>query len=150
MSVALAKLREVFTSNDQAVLAKWDEVEAEFWGETNEQFRAHEARLSDLERAALEDRCQDHEAWGVFRNFAIEAKREALDERRRMIAHATAAMANVNLTFGELARAPGFEVEHLHFSPVTIPGRSPKGKAAGRRPGRIGMRSAGVRQRLGP
>ncbi|MBK8999597.1 MAG: hypothetical protein IPM35_28085 [Myxococcales bacterium] len=104
-SFALGKLREVLAANDRAVLAKWDEVEAEFWGETNDQFRDHEARLSDLERAALQDRCQDHEAWGIFRNFALEATREALDERRLMIAHATAAIANVSLSLGELARA---------------------------------------------
>jgi hypothetical protein len=53
-SFALENLREVFASNERAVLAKCDEVEAEFWGETNDQFRGHEARLSDLEHAALD------------------------------------------------------------------------------------------------
>lgn len=104
-SFALAKLKQVFSENDRAVLAKWDELEAEFWGEVNDRLRDHEARLTAAEARMLELRLTHHEAWGVIRNFAIEAKREAMDERRRMLAHATAAIANMALDLGELARA---------------------------------------------
>ncbi|HVU02293.1 MAG TPA: hypothetical protein VHE30_11100 [Polyangiaceae bacterium] len=62
----------------------------------DERFASQEDRLATLE--------QDAEFWRIGRNFRWEAAREAMDERRAMLANAFAGLADPRLTVEEKAR----------------------------------------------
>lgn len=54
--------------------------------------------------AALQALLADHQFFRVNQNYIFEATREAMDERKRMLAFAAAGSVNVALALGEIAR----------------------------------------------
>jgi|GEM_PF-3076855 len=96
-------------SPDGAVARVRDELMDEFWSQTYENFRNHTQRLQTQGQAIVElqevaRRFSDHEALGVLANFCEDAYREPLDERRRMLSHAAAGLADASLSVAEYAR----------------------------------------------
>jgi hypothetical protein len=69
-----------------------------------EEQRRQAERLEEFD-ARLEQRIDDPQFQRVIDNFGVEATREAIDARRRMLAHATANAFNLTLTVAEAARA---------------------------------------------
>jgi hypothetical protein len=70
--------------------------------------RLLEGRLAELEeneqnRQKLEELLTQEFFW-ILENYEFEAHREAIDERRRMLAFASAGSLNVELSLGEIAR----------------------------------------------
>jgi hypothetical protein len=65
-------------------------------------------RLADLEESDATRRKLDellsHEFFWLLANYDLEAAREATDERRRMLAFASAGSVNLDLTIAQLAR----------------------------------------------
>jgi hypothetical protein len=57
----------------------------------------------DFERQS-EERAENHEAQRVLMNYAEQAYREPIDERRRMLAHAAAGILDVRLTIAQHAK----------------------------------------------
>jgi hypothetical protein len=78
--------------------------------------RATEPRIDRLEEK-LGDRADDEEFQGLVDNFGLEASREALGERRRLLAHASAGAFDVTMTIAQAARA---ERVLRHLDPVDI------------------------------
>lgn len=71
-----------------------------------DQARHLEQQARDLEatRAKLESLVNDPALTRVCDNYGLEASREALDERRRMLAFAAAGSVNVDLEIAQIAR----------------------------------------------
>ena len=93
-------IREAYEAKRKDLLAQVEHVLPEVLA----RLEAAEPRIDDLE-ARLEDRSTDPEFQSVLDNVVIEASREAIDERRRMLAHAFAGAADVRMTVAEAARA---------------------------------------------
>jgi hypothetical protein len=96
--------------NTRALIAARDETFRDWVVEEKRATVEHAKRLAehaeDLEalRLKLEELISDPSFARVRDNYGYEAAREALDERRRMLAFASAGSANLELTVGEIAR----------------------------------------------
>lgn len=93
--------------NTPTFLAARDEMFREWTVEhanlIEENYRYFEARVDKLEELVAQ-RADDNEAKAVYANYASQAYREPIDERRIMLAHATAGIIDVRLTVAEHAR----------------------------------------------
>jgi hypothetical protein len=103
-------LGRIANRSTQALLAaEWMERQTKWAIETGHVLKVTlpelEARVSNLE-AQLRGRALDPEFRRLLFNFGIEAAREAIEERFRMLVHATAGAFNVtSLTIAQTARA---------------------------------------------
>jgi hypothetical protein len=96
-------------SPDGRVIRVRDEIMSDFWAQLWNNFREHAELLKSDGRAIAElqevvSRFKNHEALGVLANFCEDAYREPLDERRRMLSHAAAGLADASLSVAEYAR----------------------------------------------
>jgi hypothetical protein len=96
--------------NTRALVEARDEMFRDWVVEEKRATVEHARRLTeqagDLEalRAKLEELISDPSFGRVRDNYGYEAAREALHERRRMLAYASAGSANVELTISQIAR----------------------------------------------
>lgn len=108
--LALARVRALLPNNDAAFLKMEREV---FDGWIAELALAQKMTVEDLLRFAesaeqrlneLKERLDSYTSQKVQRNYIIEAGREPTEERRRMLAHANAAVLNLELTEAQNSR----------------------------------------------
>jgi hypothetical protein len=93
-------IREAYEAKRRDILAEAQRIIPEVLARLD----AVEPRLERLE-GRVEERVEDPEFHSVLDNVVLEASREAIDERRRMLAHAFAGAFNVEMTIPEAARA---------------------------------------------
>lgn len=67
-----------------------DEMFREWTAEVADRVREIESRMGDDARRIADERSEHHEFAAVWRNLGYEATREAIDQRRRMLAYAAA------------------------------------------------------------
>jgi hypothetical protein len=97
---------ERLLSQTEKFTRKREQLDIEWWAELVHAIRRIEGRLNQLEQAEVKRRfLENHEGIGILANYVDEAYSEPLDERRRMLAHAAAGLANLELSIAELARA---------------------------------------------
>lgn len=92
-----------FQESRDAMFAAWAVEEQQQAAAT---LRQLEARSDDVEalKARLDELVADPEFARVRNNYGYEAYREAIDERRRMLAFASAGSINLELSVAQLAR----------------------------------------------
>ena len=105
--VALPVLRKLYDritqKNTKAVEAEFAQLRDEWAAESYRAVTLLAERVSGLEET-LEALAGDLEFQRVFLNFAYEASREAITERRRMLAHASAGVIDPEFTIAQKAR----------------------------------------------
>jgi hypothetical protein len=88
---------------DQAMMDEWALQHRQAAAEQGRMLRAAKTDLASLNQR-LDELTSDPGFTRVCKNYGYEACREAIDERRRMLAFAAAGSANVDLTIAQLAR----------------------------------------------
>ena len=95
--------------NDEAFKKERDELFREWTSELAIAMNAHAARLERVEgEVAANERLEalsgSRAFWRVLDNYGYEAAREAIDERRKMLAWAAAGSVSSKLTIPQMAR----------------------------------------------
>ena len=110
-SEQLARWADYFWSRNNRAMQEASEQAARDW--IHEALRAQQAGLKRLQQrvgsfeqaqAELDARMARHDVWKIQQNYLFESLREPTEERRKMLAHATAAVVNLALSEAECAR----------------------------------------------
>ena len=133
--------------NTEAIRDAYEEKRRSFLAEVEKTLphvlaclEAIEPRIEQLE-SRLEERAEDPEFQSILDNVVLEASREAIDERRRMLAHAFAGATDVRLTVAEAARA---ERTLRELNPADVMALRGLGRMAGRDADRDGPVAAAL------
>lgn len=97
----LARLAERGTDRFKA---DRDEMFREWTAEVAERVRDIESRMGDDARRVADERSEDREFAAVWRNLGYEASREAIDQRRRMLAYAAAGTLATGHSIAQVSR----------------------------------------------
>jgi hypothetical protein len=94
------------TKNTAALIAAWDEAKEDWLIELRRVLPDVLRRLENVEafQEKLCTRTEDRQFERLLDNVSIEASREAIDERRRMLAHVGAGLFDLSMTIAEAAR----------------------------------------------
>jgi len=92
--------------NTAALMKAWDEAKEDWLVELRRALPDVLRRLENVEQAQekLHERAADREFQRLLDNVSIEASREAIDERRRMLAHVGAGTFDLTMTIAQAAR----------------------------------------------
>ncbi|WP_437304800.1 hypothetical protein [Sorangium sp. So ce388] len=107
VQVALRQLAQLASKNDEQLHREREELalqwSAELKAAVPQAVAYLESRVDDLD-ARIAELSSDPQLRRVYTNFNFEAHREAIDERRRMLAHAAAGLINPEITVERKAR----------------------------------------------
>jgi hypothetical protein len=107
---ALAQVTKILgryeQKNTAALIAAWDEAKEEWLVELRRLLPDVLRRLESIEQLQekLQERSEDPQFQRLLDNVSIEASREAIDERRRMLAHVGAGLFDPSMAIAEAAR----------------------------------------------
>jgi hypothetical protein len=92
------------TANTRRLLEARSGRLAEFAAQSTEQMRQALARLTAVEREQLERKMTDERLAELWLEFGADAQKEVIDERRQMIAHASACLVDMSIDIGQASR----------------------------------------------
>jgi hypothetical protein len=102
--IGLVKLVAKVLDPTPGFIAKRDQMEIEWWAAVVNLVNDLARRMPKVEQEAFRARLADEEAIGILANYVMQAHQEPMKERMRMLQHAAASLANMQLGIAELAR----------------------------------------------